>query len=84
MQFIAHDGIRHKSEFYGYGNKQPGCKMDELSQQLNSSRENPLDEVCLKSWFLCTLNIQVLIFIWQKRLWIFYMIPDCTEIYTCI
>jgi hypothetical protein len=51
MQFIAHDGIRHKSEFYGYGNKQSGCKTDELSQRLSSSRENPLDEVCQKSRF---------------------------------
>jgi len=68
MQFIAHDGIRHKSEFCGYGNKRSGCKMDELSQQLNSSRENPLNEVCQKSWFLCTLNVKGLIFIRQKYL----------------
>ena len=68
MQFIAHDGIRYKSEFYGYGNKQSGCKTGEMSQHLNSYRENPLDEVCQKSWFLCTLNIKVLIFIWQKHL----------------
>jgi hypothetical protein len=68
MQFIAHDGIRHRSEFYWYGNKQSGCKTDEISQQLNSSKENPLDEVCQKSWFLCTLNVKVLIFIRQKRL----------------